>query len=627
VLAEAGIENVMRWVPFDLDEADLRNRIKNKMIRPTTIPQTLEELMVEQALCREALRLAMVQHKALAVGLKGVQQTRTIADTFDQTTSGETLVSLEKLALIVGSGGVLSHAPRRQQAMLMMTDAFLPEGLTRMAVDSIFMMPQLGVLSTVHPQAATEVFEKDCLIPLGTVVAPWGELKDGKTVFRARISLPGGDVTPELRPGDLQLLPLGVGERARGVFEPGKNQDFGAGRGKAIESEVTGGVVGILLDARGRRPFRLSADAVRRVRVTESTVFRKTRRLPLRGEVMVAVGDSVTAEQIVARTALPGNVKTVNVASLLGVPPADVPGCMLKPTGSSVVEGEILARSKSLFGLMKSTAAASTTGTIELVSEVTGQVALREPAIPVEMSAYVDGRVSEILPEEGVIVEAQGAWIQGIFGIGGEGVGILTMAASSPDQILGPEALGDVGGQVLVVGAEASCALILGAREKGAVAVVAGGISDQDLRKLLGVDLGVAITGSEDLGITVIVTEGFGRLPIAHRTFDLLGKLGCRKASVNGATQIRAGVQRPEILVPQSTPGPESVEAVESGLALGMVVRIIREPYFGRLGRVLELPSPLVPLETEARVRVLRARLEDGQEVTVPRANVEMIEG
>jgi len=261
VLAEAGVDNVLRWVPLDIDETDLRNRIKNKMIRPTTIPQTLEELMVEQAMCREALRLAMVQHAGLAVGLKGIQQTRTISDTFEQTSSGETLVDLRNLALIVGSGGVLSHAPRRQQAMLMMTDAFLPEGITEMAVDSIFMMPQLGVLSTVHAQAAGEVFEKDCLIRLGTVVAPWGEGKLGQPCFKARI----GDVTREMKVGEIELVPLGLGESVKAVFEPDKNWDLGAGKGRSVERMVNGGVVGVLLDARGRRPFLLPDDRAKRV--------------------------------------------------------------------------------------------------------------------------------------------------------------------------------------------------------------------------------------------------------------------------------------------------------------------------------------------------------------------------
>jgi uncharacterized protein (TIGR01319 family) len=266
VLAESGLENVMRWVPFDMDEGDLRNRIKNKMIRPTTIPQMLEELVVEQALAREALRLAFEQHKSFAVGLKGVQQERTISDTFEQTASGGTLVDMMSLELLVGSGGVLSHAPRRQQAAMMLIDGFQPEGVTRLAVDSIFMMPQLGVLSTIHPKAATEVFEKDCLIHLGTCIAPAGHAKEGRTAMKVRASLPGGDQELELLYGQMTVLPLGVGETAQVRVEPARSMDVGKGRGDTFETEVSGGVVGIILDTRGR-PLQMPGDASARVRM------------------------------------------------------------------------------------------------------------------------------------------------------------------------------------------------------------------------------------------------------------------------------------------------------------------------------------------------------------------------
>jgi len=269
VLAETGVPNVMRWVPFDMDEADLRNRVKNKMIRPTTIPSSLEELMIEQAIAREALRLAFEQHKALAVGLKGVQQERTISDTFEQKSSGATLVSLESLALIVGSGGVLSHAPRRQQSFLMMLDAFLPEGITELAVDSIFMTPQLGVLSAHYPKVATEVFEKDCLIKLGTAIAPWGPGKAGETMLEAKLTHGGKTEKHVLKRGDLLLVPLGLGESAEAVLEPGKNLDLGQGKGKAVEATLHGGVVGLVFDARGRRPFQLPEDAAQRVAVLQ----------------------------------------------------------------------------------------------------------------------------------------------------------------------------------------------------------------------------------------------------------------------------------------------------------------------------------------------------------------------
>ncbi len=261
VFKEATLPMVMRWVPFHMDERDLRNRIKNKMIRPTTIPQSMEELIFEQAVAREALRLAFKQHKEFATVLKGVQQQRTIADAFSQGASGKTLVNMMTLNMLIGSGGVLSHAPRRQQSALMMIDAFQPEGVTRLSVDSIFMMPQLGVLSVVHKNAATEVFNKDCLIHLGTCVAPCGSFKGNKALMKYKIVLPGGETAEgELMSGTMKLIKLGFDEetgiplKAKAVLEPDRHMDVGAGRGHKVETTVSGGVVGIILDGRGR-PF------------------------------------------------------------------------------------------------------------------------------------------------------------------------------------------------------------------------------------------------------------------------------------------------------------------------------------------------------------------------------------
>jgi uncharacterized protein (TIGR01319 family) len=263
VFAEATLPMVMRWVPFPMDERDLRNRVKNKMIRPTTIPQSMEELIFEQAIAREALRLAFVQHKSFATVLKGVQQQRTIADAFEQSASGATIVNMMTLDMLIGSGGVLSHAPRRQQSALMMIDSFLPEGVTRLAVDSIFMMPQLGVLTEVQPKAATEVFEKDCLIHLGTCVAPSGTTKKPGPVMKYSIELPTGTVSGTLNHLEMKLFKLGIQEnglpiKVKATFEPERNYDLGAGKGVKVDKELHGGVVGIILDGRGR-PFDLSS--------------------------------------------------------------------------------------------------------------------------------------------------------------------------------------------------------------------------------------------------------------------------------------------------------------------------------------------------------------------------------
>lgn len=266
VFAEAGLENVTRWFPFDMDERDLRNRVKNKMIRPTTIPQTMEELIFEQAIAKEALRLAFVQHKSFATVLKGIQQQRTIADAFEQTMGGQTLVNMMSLNMLIGSGGVLSHAPRRQQAALMLIDGFLPEGITRLAVDSIFMMPQLGVLTDVHPKAATQVFEKDCLIHLGTCIALVGKLKEPKEILKYEFEMPDGEkIEGTINYGEMKRIPLGLDEKTgmpltcKAILNPLRGFDVGEGKGNKVDFEIHGGVTGIIIDARGR-PFNLPED-------------------------------------------------------------------------------------------------------------------------------------------------------------------------------------------------------------------------------------------------------------------------------------------------------------------------------------------------------------------------------
>ncbi len=266
VLASSGLENIMRWVPLDIDEGYLRNMIKNKMIRPTTIPYLLEELVLEQAIAIEALRLAFEQHKEFASALKGTQRQRDISEAFSQSTSGETLVNLMTLDLLVGSGGVLSHAPRRSQTMMLLINAFLPEGITRLAVDSIFMMPHLGVLSEISTKAATEVFHKDCMIYLGTCVAPVGKGKIGKPALTAKLELPDGTIWEEQIPfGEVHLIPCGVGEVAKGSLKTHGGLILDANKSKELNVELKGGVVGIVLDTRGRQPFVLPTEKSERI--------------------------------------------------------------------------------------------------------------------------------------------------------------------------------------------------------------------------------------------------------------------------------------------------------------------------------------------------------------------------
>lgn len=365
--------------------------------------------------------------------------------------------------------------------------------------------------------------------------------------------------------------------------------------------------------------------------VSRETTLRKVRRLPLAGDVLVQAGETVARATIVARTEVPGDPHPVNVANLLGLDPADVPGCMTVPPGTVVTRGQTIARSPGFLGLARREVPSPVDGRVEMVSAATGQVTLREHPVAVEVNAYLAGTVTAVLPREGVVVEAVGALVQGIFGVGGETGGTLRVAVEDPSQPLGAEHIlpGDRG-KVVAGGSLISGAAIERAMEAGVAALVAGGIMDQDLTGCTGHDIGAAVTGTEDIPLTLVVTEGFGPMPMAPRVFELLRSLAGEEACVNGATQIRSGVQRPEIIIPypgRPFPGEPRRAADAAALAPGTLVRLIREPWFGRLGEVSELPPEPVVIETGARVRVLRARLEDGTPVIVPRANVEIMAG
>lgn len=374
----------------------------------------------------------------------------------------------------------------------------------------------------------------------------------------------------------------------------------------------------------------MSSAYVPGLKVTDHAELKIERRLPLKGSVVVAKGDTVSWNTVVANTFLPGSVELVNAAAKLGISPEEVPQAMLKSEGDQVSKGETLARSKGFWGLFRSNLASPISGTVESVSEVSGLIVLRAPSVPVEINAYVDGIVEDILPEEGVIIRTSAAYIQGIFGIGGETAGEICIFTEDPDKELQIERLSEAyKGKILVGGALVTADFLRKAVQYGVKAVVTGGISDADLADFLGYDLGVAITGSEDKGITLIVTEGFGKIAMAERSFNLLKRCVGRWASVSGATQIRAGVIRPEIIIADnvdSKPREEKSTAVSAGLHIGSKVRLIREPDFGKIAIVAELPSEAELIPTGAKVRVARVKLDDGRLLSLPRANLEIIE-
>ncbi len=376
------------------------------------------------------------------------------------------------------------------------------------------------------------------------------------------------------------------------------------------------------------------------LKVSARTTIEKLRRLPLKGKVLVNVGDVVTPGTVVARTELPGVMQTVKLAERMGIEPNEVAAALRVKLGDSVAVGDVIAETKGLFGkFFRAEFKSPVAGKVELISNTTGHLGIRQAPTPVEKDAYIRGTISKVIPEEGVVVSCQGALVQGIFGVGGERLGEIVIITAGPEEAITDSHLRpEHKGKVVVGGSNVSASALRKAASVGVIGIVCGGVVDRDLMDYLaealnqpGFDIGVAITGQEPIPFSLLITEGFGTITMAARTFALLKSLEGQVASINGATQIRAGVIRPEVIVPQGdtilSAGTDKSDDESGQLAAGTPIRVIREPYFGILGEVTGLPSELVQVDSETMVRVLEAKLQDGRTVVVPRANVEIIVG
>ncbi len=364
------------------------------------------------------------------------------------------------------------------------------------------------------------------------------------------------------------------------------------------------------------------------LKILSRTKISKKRQLPLKGVVHLNVGDVVKPDEVVASTELPGNVQMVNVANKLNIEPEAVPECMLVELDEKISKNQIIAESKGIFGMFKNQLKSPIDGTLSNVSEITGQVILSEPPIPVEVDAYTSGTVTNVEDEEGVTIETEGVLAQGILGIGGENRGILEVVTASPNDELTVDMIHESHkDKVLIGGSFLTMNTFKHAKEMGVSGIISGGFDYLDLSKILGYSLGVAITGSEKIGPSLIITEGFGRIGMADRTYKLLSSNAGKFAAINGSTQIRAGVIRPEIIIPNDKVSGDSSDYEEADLAIsdGSLIRVIRAPYFGKVGKVRSLPPELTKMESETMVRVAEIEFKDGSIEIIPRANLEMI--
>ena len=270
VLLEAGLPDIARWMTSDIPEREIRNRILNKCIYPTTLPESETDIEIEHAVAREALGMAMNRHlgytaKVTEVGfwermkarLSGSSEVYRPFAEHDHLETGD-------IDLVIGSGGVLSKAPQRWQAAQILIDAVQPMGVTSIGLDSIFMIPHLGLLAGISEDAAFDCFTRECFMSLATCVGFSGQFRHNRPVARVNYQDDEGAKTFELLPGDLKIIPLDSDSEIQFDVTPSPGIDAGQGRGKRFRQFLKGGEVGVIFDARGR-PIHFPTDPNERV--------------------------------------------------------------------------------------------------------------------------------------------------------------------------------------------------------------------------------------------------------------------------------------------------------------------------------------------------------------------------
>jgi hypothetical protein len=364
------------------------------------------------------------------------------------------------------------------------------------------------------------------------------------------------------------------------------------------------------------------------LKIKKNIIIRKLRRLPVSGKVLVKVGDDVDFSSPIAEAMIPGEPNVINAAAELGVPRESLYKYMIKKEGDEIKKGEDIAGYNSFFGLWKNWLKSPIDGYIERISDVSGQIILREAPIRIDVKGYLRGKVVEVLENEGAVIETNASFVQGIFGIGGENKGKIMVVTEKLDEYLIEDLITpNCKGKIIVGGACLTLEAFHKAVKLGVSGIVTGGINDIELKDLLGYELGIAITGHEEVNTTLVITEGFGEMRMNPKIIELFKDYEGKIAAINGTTQIRAGVLRPEVIIPHGVDTQRGdLETLSGGMVEGTQIRVIREPYFGRFGKVISLPVELQIIETRSKVRVIEIELDDGEIVIIPRANVEIIE-
>ena len=357
--------------------------------------------------------------------------------------------------------------------------------------------------------------------------------------------------------------------------------------------------------------------------VSKGVQLRRTRLLPLSGTVKAKVGDRVKADEVVASAEADGQLHRIDAAKILGVDGASVSRILRVREGDVVKAGQTLGEQRGIWGRGYRKLSAPVDGVVEVVSSHRGELFLREPRGLVELSAALSGVVRAVIDGFGVEIEGRVSLVQGVMGIGGEVSGTLIVAQSLAGFLADAETPA-LKGEIIVTGESLRADQLRSLARLGLKGVVAGSIDALELTHFVGSFVNPASTGQERSGLTVMITEGFGEIPMQPGTFELLAHLAEKQVVLNGATHMRAGAKRPELISePLDSPSGDERQ-VHGEIAEKMSVRVARGSHLGKTALVKKIFDAPVIIETGAKVFAIEVELPDGEAATVPLGNVEM---